>query len=65
MRQLESEISRCNVTASDTTEGLRLEEELRPALSRRGSGQPAVAPVLVVIGLVIFELPLKIALVPR
>ena len=34
-------------------------------MSRRGSGQPGVTPVLVVIGLVILELPLKIALVPK
>ena len=34
-------------------------------LSRRSSGQPAVTPMLVVIGLVILELPLKIALVPK
>jgi hypothetical protein len=29
MRQLGSEIRRCNVAASDMTEGLRLEDELR------------------------------------
>ena len=34
-------------------------------MSRRSSGQPAVTPVLVVIGFVILELPLKIALVPK
>ena len=34
-------------------------------MSRRSSGQPAVTPMLVVVGLVILELPLKIALVPK
>ena len=34
-------------------------------MSWRGSGQPGVTPVLIVIGLVVLELPLKIALVPE
>src|SRR5271166_5846026 len=33
--------------------------------SRRGSGQPGVAPVLVKISFVVLELPHKIALVPK
>jgi hypothetical protein len=35
------------------------------ALSRRNSNESGVAPILVVIGFVILELPLKIALVPE
>ena len=34
-------------------------------MSRRSSGQPSVTPVLVVKGLVVLELPLKIALIPK
>ena len=34
-------------------------------MCRRGSGQPGVTAVVVVIGLVISELPLKIAVVPK
>ena len=34
-------------------------------MCRRGSGQPGVTAVVVVIGLVMSELPLKIAVVPK
>ena len=34
MRQLGSEISRCSVAASDMTEGLRLEEEVRRCIEQ-------------------------------
>ena len=65
MRQLGSEISRCNVAARNMTQVLRLAVGARCSVEPASSGQPAVTPVLVVIGIVILELPLKIALVPK